>query len=83
MKSNIKRLILLSMFICAFSLSSLGHSGRTDKHGGHYNRKTGEYHYHNSNGNNDNSGSVAGSVLLVFLVVVVIGIFVNSDNNNK
>lgn len=24
------------------------HSGRTDKKGGHYNRKTGEYHYHNS-----------------------------------
>ena len=24
------------------------HSGRTDKYGGHYNRKTGTYHYHNS-----------------------------------
>ena len=24
------------------------HSGRTDKYGGHYNRKTGGYHYHNS-----------------------------------
>lgn len=24
------------------------HSDRTDKKGGHYNRKTGEYHYHNS-----------------------------------
>lgn len=24
------------------------HSGRTDANGGHYNRKTGEYHYHNS-----------------------------------
>ena len=24
------------------------HSGRTDRYGGHYNRKTGGYHYHNS-----------------------------------
>ena len=23
------------------------HSGRTDSRGGHYNRKTGQYHYHN------------------------------------
>jgi len=26
----------------------LAHSGRTDKYGGHHNRKTGGYHYHNA-----------------------------------
>lgn len=29
-------------------LSTFAHSGRTDANGGHYNRKTGEYHYHNA-----------------------------------
>ena len=27
---------------------AIGHPGRTDKNGGHYNRKTGEYHYHST-----------------------------------
>lgn len=38
-----------------FDYSAYPHSGRTDKYGGHYNRKTGVYHYHNS-------GSVTPSV---------------------
>lgn len=33
--------------ICSLTLT-YAHSGRTDASGGHYNRKTGEYHYHNS-----------------------------------
>jgi hypothetical protein len=39
-------LLVACSFICwpAFSYS---HGGRTDSNGGHYNRKTGEYHYHN------------------------------------
>lgn len=37
--------VLLFLF---FSVSvAFSHSGRTDAQGGHYNRKTGEYHYHN------------------------------------
>ena len=36
-------LILLLSAVFAYT-----HSGRTDKNGGHYNRKTGEYHYHNA-----------------------------------
>ncbi len=37
--------ILAVIFIatCAYS-----HSGGTDAKGGHYNRKTGEYHFHNT-----------------------------------
>ena len=31
-------------YVCPFFVDA--HSGRTDSRGGHYNRKTGEYHYH-------------------------------------
>lgn len=31
-------------YVCTFFVDA--HSGRTDSRGGHYNRKTGEYHYH-------------------------------------
>lgn len=34
----------------------LAHSGRTDANGGHYNRKTDEYHYHNNGGYQGSSG---------------------------
>jgi hypothetical protein len=43
-----KRIILL-VWLALGLLPTVGlsHSGRTDANGGHYNRKTGEYHYHN------------------------------------
>ena len=46
-----KALIVLGLILTAgmlFYNSADTHSGRTDANGGHYNRKTGEYHYHNS-----------------------------------
>ena len=46
-----KVLIVLGLILTAgmlFYNSADTHSGRTDANGGHYNRKTGEYHYHNS-----------------------------------
>ena len=46
-----KVLIILSLILISgvvFYDSAHTHSGRTDANGGHYNRKTGEYHYHNS-----------------------------------
>ena len=47
-----KFLILLSLLLTTGMLfpydSAHTHSGRTDANGGHYNRKTGQYHYHNS-----------------------------------
>ena len=47
-----KILIILSLVLTTSMLllydSAYTHSGRTDANGGHYNRKTGEYHYHNS-----------------------------------
>lgn len=41
---KISSLILL-MFVC-MSISVSAHPGSLDENGGHYNRKTGEYHYH-------------------------------------
>ena len=35
------------IFLLLFTSVGYTHSGRTDKYGGHTNRKTGEYHYHN------------------------------------
>ncbi len=44
-----KRRIMAALvaFLCIFPVLCFAHSGRTDANGGHYNRKTGEYHYHN------------------------------------
>lgn len=46
-----KSLIILSLILTTGMLflydSAYTHSGRTDANGGHYNRKTGEYHFHN------------------------------------
>lgn len=39
-------IIVLSIFSLVFS-DTLAQSGCTDRHGGHWNRKTGTYHYHN------------------------------------
>ncbi|MBC2855459.1 YHYH domain-containing protein [Cetobacterium sp. 2A] len=50
MKRTLVLLILLSM-------SSFGHSGRLDSNGGHWNRKTGEYHYHRKSPSSYNSSS--------------------------
>lgn len=54
--------ILATLVLSLFLLSSLAtaHPGRTDANGGHYNRKTGEYHYHNG-GKGSGSGNTGGS----------------------
>ena len=43
-------LVLLSILFVMSSLTADAHPGRLDANGGHWNRKTGEYHYHRSNG---------------------------------
>ena len=42
---GILSVLLLISVLFAYDLGHT-HSGRTDSKGGHYNRKTGEYHYH-------------------------------------
>lgn len=58
-----KKKTLLSLITCflllSISMTSFAHPGRTDANGGHYNRKTGEYHYHN--GGSSFSGSSSSS----------------------
>lgn len=55
-----KYLTIINIIILLFLNSSIvyAHPGRLDSNGGHYNRKTGEYHYHNgthtSSSNNKN-----------------------------
>lgn len=40
----LKTFVVYGLFISIV----FAHGGRTDSNGGHYNRKTGEYHYHGS-----------------------------------
>lgn len=46
-KYGFKIAVILSILLLS-AVFAYTHSGRTDKYGGHFNRKTGEYHYHNS-----------------------------------
>ena len=40
------KILLIVIMLGLTSHFDLAHPGRTDANGGHYNRKTGEYHYH-------------------------------------
>lgn len=51
-------LMLSLLFLFCFSISVVAHPGSLDSNGGHYNRKTGEYHYHD--GKNVDSDSDSG-----------------------
>ena len=66
------------MTILFLSINLFGHSGRTDKNGGHYNRKTGKYHYHGAKG--------IGSGLLWVIIIgggIVFLVIKSSDKNEK
>lgn len=54
-------LFLICVFILSFTISVSAHPGRTDSNGGHYNRKTGEYHYHNGSSAGKNTGGDSDS----------------------
>ena len=81
-----KALIVLSLMLTAsilFYNSAHTHSGRTDANGGHYNRKTGEYHYHNSgtsssgtsnSGTSNSSANNEDGIYLIAGTVILIGI---------
>ena len=45
---KISTYILTLTFLCLTVASGYPHSGRTDRNGGHHDRKNGGYHYHNS-----------------------------------
>lgn len=48
---------IVALAVLATPLVASAHPGRTDANGGHYNRKTGEYHYHNGGGGSSSSSS--------------------------
>jgi len=54
-----KRIIVVCIVCIIICLPTFcyPHSGRTDSNGGHYNRKTGDYHYH-SGGPSKGNGSI-------------------------
>ena len=56
-----KKVALIVFAIYLFSIVVFAHPGRTDENGGHWNRKTGEYHFHTGeyawNGSSGNSSS--------------------------
>lgn len=60
---------------------AFGHGGRTDRNGGHYNRKTGEYHNHN--GGSSTSEGTEGMVVIVVLGVIFLWILVYNLNRKN
>jgi hypothetical protein len=70
------RVIIIGIFIFIITIfNTLAHSGRTDRHGGHWNRKKGTYHYH---GKKDSS-----NFWLYTLVGGGAGLFLLSRNSDK
>lgn len=63
MKTHIVSLSL-SLFLVMFPAHVFSHSGGLDKSGGHYNRKTGEYHYHGGKPQEENSRTIDHSTNL-------------------
>lgn len=41
---------MIIVLVVLIPVAGYSHPGRTDANGGHYNRKTGEYHYHSGGG---------------------------------
>jgi alpha-amylase len=60
-KKKIITAIIFALLTFALSIEVFAHPGRTDSNGGHYNRKTGEYHYHNGGGSSSSSYSGSSS----------------------
>ena len=53
MKSMLGALLIALTAMLVFVGAGYTHSGGLDSKGGHYNRKTGEYHYHRGGGQAD------------------------------
>ncbi len=74
-------LLLSAVLFLSFVLSVSAHPGRTDSKGGHYNRKTGEYHYHNGSSAGKNTGGDSDSYSYSHFEGPTADY--NSDSNNK
>jgi hypothetical protein len=70
------RVIIIGIFIFIITiLNASAHSGRTDKNGGHWNRKKGTYHYH--------SKKESSNFLLYSILGGGAGLFLLSRNSDK
>lgn len=58
---NALRIAAVMLLISIMSVNASAHPGRTDANGGHYNRKTGEYHYHNGGSGSGSGNKTANS----------------------
>lgn len=67
---TVRLVILVFTILLLFCFSTFGHNGRTDTNGGHYNRKTGEYHLHNNGASSDGNGAI---ILGIVFVVILFG----------
>ena len=81
-KSNIYT-FLICVFVFSFSISVSAHPGRTDSNGGHYNRKTGEYHYHNGSSAGRNTGGSSGDYTYSHFAGPTTDYNSNSDSANS
>ena len=62
-----KKVFAILIFVLLFSLQIFAHPGRTDENGGHWNRKTGEYHFHSGEyAGKGSSGSSSDSEYVPF-----------------
>ena len=53
-----KKTTFIILLCVILALCASAHSGRTDSKGGHYNRRTGEYHYHHGEPAHQHPGGV-------------------------
>jgi hypothetical protein len=71
-----KKVLYLIILIVSINFSyAFAHSGRTDKNGGHYNRKTGQYHTH--------GGSSWGGGIIVTIIVGGVILYAMSSTKKK
>jgi hypothetical protein len=54
----VKTFFAIACCCIGLHFSAFGHSGRTDSQGGHYDRRTGEYHFHHGMGPHQHPGGV-------------------------
>jgi hypothetical protein len=72
-----KKIFATIVFTLLFWLFTFGHSGRTDRNGGHWNHKTGKYHYHNSK----KSGGVLFWIVVIGSGVAIVIHLIKDDNH--
>jgi hypothetical protein len=69
-----KQVLLILALIILNTFATIAHSGRTDSNGGHYNRRTGNYHSHSGGG---------GFAWVVIIGGIIVFLMLKSGSNKK